>query len=79
MKKYSIIAHVCHLSAETVTSNDPADVPGILYSEAGTVHDQVLQHFGTVLQLHAGELCMPASGKINVHKKNRLFSVEIQI
>lgn len=45
---------------EAVPSAGAADVPGILHAEPGSVHVQVLQHAVTVLQLHTGELRLPA-------------------
>ncbi len=57
---------LCNVSAQAAATADPADVPGLLHSEAGPVHGQVLHHSGSVLQLHTGELRLPAGGECAV-------------
>lgn len=72
---------VCTMAAEAAAPADPADVPGLLQSEAGRVHEQVLHHSGTVLLLHTGELCMSTSGEFRMcaSKGNKSFPVQIQV
>lgn len=61
-----VVCALCAASAEAVAAADPAVVPGLLHSEAGPVHEPVLHHSGSVLQLHKGELRVPASGEFDM-------------
>lgn len=72
---------VCNVSAEAVAAADPADVPGLFDAQAGPVHEPVLHHSGSVLQLHAGELCMPARGELDIQtrKKKEKRSLPVKI
>ena len=71
---------MCPVAAEAAAAADPADVPGLLQSEAGRVHEQVLHHSGTVLLLHTGEVCVSASGEFRTHscKGKGSFLVQVQ-
>lgn len=51
------------MSAQATASDDPADVSGLLHSATGPVHPEVLHRSVSVLQLHAGELRLPACGE----------------
>lgn len=53
----------CRSSAQTGASPHPADIPGLLHAEPGAVYDQVLQHSGSVLQFHTGEIRLSVSGE----------------
>lgn len=65
---------MCNVSAEAVTAADPANVPGLFNAQAGPMHEPVLHHSGSMLQLHAGELCMPAGGELDIQTSKKLIT-----
>lgn len=60
---FFLIAAIC-VSAQAAAADDPADVSGLLNSEAGPVHGEVLHHAGSVLLLHPGEFRLSACGEL---------------
>lgn len=67
------LAALFQSSAQTVASPHPADIPGLLHAEPGTVYDQVLQHSSAVLQFHTGEICMSTGGEGDICTRNLKF------
>lgn len=57
-----IVSNCICVSAQAAASHDPADISGLLGSESGPVHGEVLHHSVSVLVLHTGKLRLPTSG-----------------